>query len=180
MWKIYFAPQLLTSLSSFSKAKLPQISNSKHWLIDPVLSSQLQELLPVLYSQSRYSCTVPPSELTGCICGSSCQPSCCRESVTLAGSSFSCLFLSNSWTLNNPADSKKVQIEALLHFWAKLLGRGGWKLKVTQPFPQSCTNLLNISQGKRNNFQVWYERSSWISRLISHLWALWHLSPERR
>lgn len=34
----------------------------------------------------------------------SCQRRCCRESLSLAGSSFSCLFMSNSWELEKPLD----------------------------------------------------------------------------
>lgn len=87
----------------------------------------------------------------------SCQPWCCTESVSLAGSSFLCLFPSISWTLKNPADSRQVQNAASLPLWAKQLGRGGWKPKATQPFPRSCINLLNICQVKEHQLSslIW-------------------------
>lgn len=114
----------------------------------------------------------------------SCQPWWCRESVSLAGSSFSCLFPSNSWTLKNPADSRQVQNAALMRLWAKHRGRGGWKPKVMQHFPRSCINLHNVYQVKKKKTTFKFdmrgvtEFSSWFH--ISEVCDVYLLRGDKR
>lgn len=89
-----------------------------------------RNLLPCLYVQRQLQ--FQGSSLrshTHLICESffarSCQLSCCSESVSLTGSSFLCLFLSNSWELENPwidpgESIKQVQSVVLLCCLVKL------------------------------------------------------------
>lgn len=146
-----------------------------------------KKLLPVLCSQSRCCCTAPLSEPTRSVCRSF---SVDLVSAAVVGNHYlwqDHLFLvCLCWTPGNwktpstdPGGSiRQLQIAVLLHFWAKLLCREGWTLKVMQPVSRSCTCAWHQSE-KRKNFEVLYERSSRILQLISLLWGLWHLSPER-
>lgn len=81
---------------------------SQHWLTEHVqcwltrktFACLVQPEQMQLHSSSVRAHTERLQEL---LCRS-CQRCCCRESLSLAGSSFSCLFMLNSWELENPVD----------------------------------------------------------------------------
>lgn len=102
-----------------------------------------------MYSLSRYSCTFPPSELTRCVCRKlpcrCCQRCCCRESVSLAGSSFSCLFMSNSWELENPLDrAQRIYQTGSDRSVAAFLSEADLQRRMNPESVATCSEVLHM------------------------------------